>query len=413
MLVTGLRTMGAEPRVTASVQRRVTALATVTVLVVLAVTGVALVLVQRRVMVSDLDDRLYQRSVELARAIDRDALPRVLTGQGDDDAGAQVIGTGGRVVAASGNLAGDPPIALAPPAGDRSITRTIDHIPIEDNRYRVLTRRVDDRVVHVASALDDIDHATHILIRSLLVAVPLVVALFGSLTWFLVGRMLARVEQAARRERRFVADASHELRTPLARMRTELEVDLAHPERADALATHRSVLEEAVALEHLVDDLLHLARSDEDAVPGRADEVDLDEIVVAHAQRYGELGRAIDTSAVEAVRVNGDTTQLSRAIGNVVDNAVRHGGPAVAIAVHANGETAEVSVTDDGPGIPPDERTRVFERFARVDDARVAGGGSGLGLAIAREIVERHGGTITIDGKRTAGTRVTIRLPRG
>jgi signal transduction histidine kinase len=405
--------MEAERRVTGSVQRRVTALATATVLLVLAITGVALVLVQRHVMVSDLDDRLYQRSAELLRAVERGTVPDVLTGQGDDDAGAQVVDADGRVLAATANLRGEPPIASAPSGSARSVTRTIDHVPIEDNRYRVLSRRAGDDVVHVASALDDIDHATHVLIRSLLVAVFLVVVLFGTLIWVLVGRMLARVESAARRERRFVADASHELRTPLTRMRSELEVDLAHPEGADPWATHRSVLEETVALERLVDDLLHLARSDEGALVRRADEVDLDDVVFAQAGHHRDLGQSVDTTGVAAVRVRGDATQLGRAIGNVIDNAVRHGGSAITVGVRADGSSAVVSIADDGPGIPPAVRDRVFERFARGDDARPAGGGAGLGLAIARDIVERHGGTIVIDDASPSGTRVTIRLPLG
>jgi signal transduction histidine kinase len=402
--------MNGERRLTAPAQRRVTVLACITMLVVLTVTGMALVVVQRHVMVSDLDDRLYQRGLDLARAVDHGKLERPLSGQGDDDAGAQVVDGHGRVLAATRNLAGDPPIAALPPVGQQSVIRFVHDVPIEDVRYRVLSRRAGEDVVHVASAMDDIDHATRVLVRSLLAALPLVVLLFGLLTWLLVGRMLSRVESAARRERRFVADASHELRTPLARMRSELEVDLAHPDRADPQATHRSVLEEAKALGQLVDDLLLLARSDEDA-PVRDEDVDLDDIVLTHAGLHRQLGRRIDTSAVTPVRVRGDGALLRRAIGNVVDNAVRHGGPTISIAVTADQGTAVLTVTDDGQGIAADARERVFERFARLDEARAVGGGTGLGLAIARDAIERHAGTIEVDGHHASGTRVVIRLP--
>jgi len=447
---------GGRPRRTASVRFRVTAIATVAVVVVLVVTGIVLVGVQRRVLVEDLDDGLRQRAAGVAALVRDGSLPPTITVQGDDDAGAQVV-DGGRVLASTANLVGAGPLAPAP--GRRPILRTVHDVPIEDGSpFRLLSRQVSSNdgtvVVHAVSALDDIDETTTVLRTSLAIAIPAVAALLAALTWWLVGRtlrpveairaevaaisgsglhrrvpepgtgdevdrlagtmnaMLDRLEHAAQRQQQFVADASHELRSPLTRIRSELEVDLAHAATADPWATHRSVLEEAGALERLVDDLLHLARSDGGASTVHRDPVDLDDVATAHAERARLAGVRVDIAAVAPVQVLGDAAQLARAVGNVVDNAARHASSGVVVTLAADDGWAVLSVADDGPGIPPADRERVFERFTRLDDARTAGtGGSGLGLAIARDIVERHAGTIAIDPDHARGTRVVVRLP--
>jgi signal transduction histidine kinase len=121
----------------------------------------------------------------------------------------------------------------------------------------------------------------------------------------------------------------------------------------------------------------------------------------------------VDTTAVGPAQVAGNRAELTRAIGNVIDNAARHAGRVVQLAVAEQDGAALVVVTDDGPGIPEEQRERVFDRFTRLDEARTAGtGGAGLGLAIARDIVVRHGGSIEIDPAHPAGARVVITLPR-
>jgi signal transduction histidine kinase len=329
-------------------------------------------------------------------------------------------------------------------------------------RHRLRTELDEGTPAQVADAREDVDEATGALAGTLAVAVPVVVVALGGLIWWLVGRtlrpvediraevariggrdlhrrvpeppsddelgrlartmnqMLARVEGATRRQQRFVADASHELRSPLTRMRATLEVDLAHPDRADLPATHRSVLEETVGLQHLVDDLLRLARSDA-ALPGEPggpgepgeDLVDLDDVVLRLTRRHRADGRVtVDTGGVGAAQVVGDRAQLARAVANVVDNAVRYAASTVTLWLAEQGGEAVLAVADDGPGIPAADRERVFERFTRLDDARGATtGGAGLGLAIARDIVRRHGGTITVDPSPHPGARLVIRLP--
>jgi signal transduction histidine kinase len=445
------------------VRFRITAIAALGVAAVLAAAGVGLVVTQRRVLTESLDESLGEEAAAIAATLESGRVPATLGPVGDDDAVGQVV-VGGAVVAATANATGAPPLA-GPPASGGESARTIDGAPIgEDERFRLVTRGVEgvDRSpggtadVLVAAPLDDIDESTALLARSLAVAVPTVTLVLAALVWWLVGRtlrpvdamrreaaaigrddlgrrvpvpagddevahlartlnaMLDRLEAGARRQQRFVADASHELRSPLARVRAELEVDIAHPAGADPGATHRSVLDETIGMQALVDDLLVLARHDAGAAAsGPVDVVDLDEVVADQVQRLRAERRVdVDATGVGAAQVTGDRRRLGRALGNVLDNAARHARAHVAVSLVERYGTAVVTVTDDGPGIPAGRRHEVFERFARLDGARAAGaGGTGLGLAIARDIITGHGGTIVVDPDHRPGARLLIRLP--
>lgn len=445
-------------RLVRTVRFRVTALATLVVATLLTATGAGLVIAQRRQLIANLDGALERRADDLAALVATGQTPSALSGGGvDDDQVAQIVDGRGRALAASPGLAGRPAIA-DPPATGQTL-RIVDDLPVDDDAFRLLSRRVEgpggEAVIHVAGSLDDVDESTDVLVTLTTVTVPAVVAVLGALIWWLVGRtlrpveairaevadiggsdldrrvprpgtgdeidelartmnaMLDRVQDAAARQQRFAADASHELRSPLTRIRSELEVDLAHPDAADLLATHRSVLEETAGLQRLVDDLLHLARSDGHAGVFRNDPVDLDDIVLRQAQRLrAEAVVAVDTTGVTAAQTRGDANQLARAVGNVADNAGRHAGSVVTFALGERGGRAVLAVSDDGPGIPPEHHERIFDRFTRVDAARGGEtGGTGLGLAIARDIVERHGGTITVDPDHHPGARLVVVLP--
>jgi signal transduction histidine kinase len=403
--------------VTAAVRFRITALAALVTFVVLGASGVGLVVAQRHFLVRDLENALRQRADDLEELVAADRVPARLGAVADDTA-TQVVTLDGSVVAASPNLDdASRPIAPPPARGGREVLRTVDELPVDDDSFRVLSRRVETsngaRVVHVAGSLDEIGESGDVLRELLLVAVPAMTALLAALVWWLVGRTLRPVEEAAERERRFVADASHELRSPLTRIRSEIEVDLAHPERADLAATQRSVLEEATALELLVDDLLHLARSDAGRAPAVDAAVDLDDIVLRHVARLRADGRVrVDASDVSAAQVRGDAAALDRAVANLVDNAARHATTTVTLTLAEHDGAAVLGVGDDGPGIPVDRRDVVFERFARLDDARSrTTGGTGLGLAIAREVARHHGGDVTIDAEHADGARFVLRLP--
>jgi signal transduction histidine kinase len=194
-------------------------------------------------------------------------------------------------------------------------------------------------------------------------------------------------------------------------MRSEIEVALAHPETADETATQRSVLAELIGLQRLVDNLLLLARVDS-AAPARSDIVELDDIVLEEARQVGSTATSLDTTKVTAARARGDADQLRRVVRNLLDNAVHHAQSAVRIELSASATGATMIVDDDGPGIPDDAREQIFDRFTRLDEARTKqAGGTGLGLAIAREIVERHGGTISAAATSDRGARLVVTLP--
>jgi signal transduction histidine kinase len=227
-----------------------------------------------------------------------------------------------------------------------------------------------------------------------------------------MNEMLDRLEAAYARQREFVSDASHELRSPVATMRTDLEVALREPDRADWPALARRLLAENERLASLVDDLLELARLDE----GRADPtltaVDIDELVLADvARRTGPV--RFDTRAVSGGRVEGNGRQLGQVVRNLLDNAARHANTAVAVGVATEGPEVVLTVQDDGPGIGEEDRARVFDRFTRLDAGRARDeGGTGLGLALVKRIVSVHGGTVRVaDSNGQGGARFEVRLP--
>ncbi|WP_219413003.1 sensor histidine kinase [Pseudonocardia nigra] len=220
--------------------------------------------------------------------------------------------------------------------------------------------------------------------------------------------MIARLEDAQGVQRRFVADASHELRSPLATIATGLE--LLQRSSGDP-ATVTALRGETARLGKLVEALLLLARADERGLQPRREEVDLDEVAEAERGRPAEGGIPAEVRT-EPVRVIGDRGQLARVVRNLVDNGRRHASSRVLVTVGRQGDVAVVEVSDDGPGVPPADRTRVFERFVRLDDARArSDGGSGLGLAIVAEVVAAHGGSVEVTDAPAGGALFRVRLP--
>jgi signal transduction histidine kinase len=227
--------------------------------------------------------------------------------------------------------------------------------------------------------------------------------------------MLGRLEESSQRQRQFVSDASHELRSPLASIRTNLEVALRSHATADWPSVAGRVLAEDERMEDTVSELLDLARLDE--APGGTPisslpEVDLDELV--HDETVRNHRVLLNTTRVSAGRVHGRREQLTRVIRNLLDNADRHARAMVAVELHNDADTGvvELVVDDDGPGIAPNDRERVFDRFTRLDDGRARdAGGLGLGLSMVKTIVEQHGGTVTIGDAPIGGARITVALP--
>ena len=357
---------------------------------------------------------------------------------------------GGSIVAASENVRGLP--LLASPAPDEHIR--LDHVPFTDAPFIVASVERGNRTAIVGRNIDDeVDAATAVR-KSLSIGGPMLLLIVGAITWWIVGRalrpvedireeverisareldrrvpdapgddevarlavtmnrMLDRLQTSQERQRRLVSDASHELRSPVAAIRQHAEVAGEHPDATDVDELATAVLRETDRLQGLVEDLLVLARLDEGREPVAA-EVDLDDIVLAEAGRLRRMTAIdVDTTGVEAGRVRGGAAALERVVRNLAENAARYSRGRIALGLAAADGQVILTVEDDGPGIDPADRHRVFERFVRLDESRDRGtGGAGLGLAIVREVVVNHGGEVVLEESAMGGLRVGVRLP--
>lgn len=226
-----------------------------------------------------------------------------------------------------------------------------------------------------------------------------------------MNRMLARLDSAQTSQQRFVADASHELRSPVATLQAALEIAEhdGRPPNADTVAL---MSRETARLNELIDGLLLLSRSDNTGLVVQRRDVDLDDLVLTHGARL----RATTTLTIQVdappTRLIGDPEKLDRVLRNLTDNAARHARSRVAVSTAVDVGGAHLVVEDDGAGVPLGERTRVFERFVRLDESRAReAGGSGLGLAIVAEIVRAHGGSVSISESSMGGAQFTVTVP--
>ena len=438
-----------------SIRARVTIIAVIVVAAVLLANAVLVVLLQRRSLLDNLDRSLEQRADQIAASVDD--LDGGFANSNTEDRFAQLLDADGTPVASTANVAGEPLVVDPIPEASQQQWTTSD-IPLEDDSYRILLRRVElgdgADVLLVGENIDDLQDAVRNLALTLAGLVPLAVAALGAAVWWLVGRTLQPVEQIRRevaeisldrldrrvphpetgdeidrlastmnamldrlessndRLQRFVADASHELRSPLSRIRSTVEVDLSTSDR-HLEATCRSVLEETVAIQQMVDDLLFLARHDDPHTLPRHRPVDLDVVIDAEVERLREeSGTSVDMTGVSAGPVDADPLQMARLVRNLLNNAARHSRDRVTIGLTEDDGVVRLVVDDDGDGVSDADRERIFDRFTRLDEARAAStGGTGLGLAIARDIAVAHGGTISYQTAPGGGARFAVELP--
>ncbi|MGW5634519.1 ATP-binding protein [Streptomyces sp. NPDC003832] len=319
----------------------------------------------------------------------------------------------------------------------------------EDYRFAAVEVDTGDRgllTVHAGGSLDAEQSAVSTATTGMLTGFPLLLAVVAGVTWLVTRRALGPVEGIRRemaeitasedmsrrvpepdthdeiarlarttnetlgaleasveRQRRFVADASHELRSPIASLRTQLEVAAAHPEFLDL----DGAVADTVRLQHLAADLLLLARLDAGERP-TGTRLDLARLAVEES-----AGRALVTVGTDGpAEVSGSRSQLGRVLANLLNNAERHARTAITLTVRRDGDRVALEVADDGDGVPEADRERIFERFVRLDEARSRDdGGAGLGLAIARDVAERHGGTLTVREAPAGGALFELRLP--
>jgi two-component system OmpR family sensor kinase len=377
---------------------------------------------------------------------------------------AQVLDARGRVVGTSSERRPDPLLTPAEVARARSDTVVVDRrlIPgVDGGEARLLGTPVESRegkrIVVVGTALEDRDDAIASLGRTLTVGGPIALLLaslagYGLASLSLrpvermrrragaistaeagvrlpvpkandeIGRlgrtlneMLARLEASFERERTFVSDASHELRTPLAVLKTELELALGRGRPREELeAALRSAVEETDRLVQLAEDLLVIARFDQGRLPVRLAAVEVDDVLADVRARFAirsrETERPLVADAPDGLSLTADPERLRQALGNMVDNAFRHGRGTVRLSARQSNSHVELHVSDEGPGFPPEFLRTAFERFTRGDEGR-GRGGTGLGLAIVEAIAQAHRGSAAAANQPGGGADVWLTLP--
>lgn len=397
-----------------------------------------------------LDESLETRAALLADVVRRDGVPPTL--QGGEEEFAQVVGPDGVVLATT------PGFENASLLSNEERARADERrLLTESDGARLLAFPVDGgRLIVVGGSLEDRDEALSGLLAQLLVSGPIALLLASAAGYALAGAalrpveamrrrageisadtsgrrlpvpetrdevfrlaetlnaMLDRLDEGLRRERRFVADAGHELRTPLALLQTELELALRRPRSQDELEQAlRSAGEEVDRLTRLAEDLLVLASAEEGRLPLRESEFPVRELLDGVARRFAAraqaAGRLLEVAAPGNGILRGDRIRLEQALGNLVDNALRHGSGGIQLEAAAENGSLVLRVSDQGTGFPDEFIPRAFERFSRADDARTRGS-AGLGLAIVDAVARAHGGAARA-ANVNGGAAVTVVMP--
>ncbi|WIB76305.1 HAMP domain-containing sensor histidine kinase [Curtobacterium sp. MCPF17_002] len=449
----GRRAPGGRARRFRSVRARTTLGAVAVVLVALLVGAAAFVVVLRLVLLDGVRTSAEAGLEQASSRVETDGAAAV---SGYEDVLVQVVDEDGSVLAHGDDA--DPP---ALPTADES---RWDH---DGERWLLVADDVDlpgggEATLVYGVSLEQSDTALRAAVGLLAFGVPALVVVMGIVTWVVTGRslrpvermrtevdtirtaqpdarvevpdtgdeiarlattmnaMLERLDRSAEGQRRFVSDASHELRSPIATIRQHAEVAAAHPERVDVGELSDVVRSEALRLQDLVSALLELSRLDEGGI-GAVRPVDLDDVAldaVARARTRAGAGDdgavLVDGAGIGPARVLGNERVLTGVVRNLVDNAVRHAATRVSVGLVDVDGDAVLTVDDDGAGVPPGERDRVFDRFVRLDDARSRDvGGAGLGLAIVRDAVRAHGGTVQVTDAPLGGARFVVRIALG
>jgi signal transduction histidine kinase len=404
----------------------------------------------QRVGAVDLNDRVESRT--LLALVRTGELPDPLPEPSGQPVVAQVVDERGVVRASTPSASRVVPllpvVELRAHDGGASFTAPAGAVGAGQFRVRVVRAVMNGTPVLVVTAVsfDDVRDTLRALVRVLVVGVPIVLLAAGIATWLAIGsalrpvdemrqaaddvartkasrppvlpvppsgdelarlavtlnRMFERLSASAEQQRSFVADAAHELRSPIASIRAQLEVAmLTSAEAAQWSVVASDVLQDVERIERLADDMLFLARLDSSA-GSRRETVDVAELLAVPP-----------SAAPRSMRLEGDILALRRAIDNLFANARRHARERFSVTLLAEAEALAVVVDDDGSGIAPVDRERVFDRWVRLDEARARdAGGAGLGLAIARGVARAHGGDVTLDESPMGGVRARLALPR-
>ena len=442
------------------ISARSAAVSAIVVFFALALAGGGFVTILYRWLLGGVDDATagrVSRIVEALHSNSPDDLDSALLTTNQRVVAIQVIAPDGKVTARAGSAPDTPIIPVT--AFDLNLRRGMSDDAVPNDDMRLSGQRVNtpsgEYTVLVGGGSEAVETTARTVALLLACGAPLIVAVAAAATYGLVRRslksvdairnrvaeistsdlaervpvpdsrdeiaalavtmneMLSRIEAGHRAQQRFLGDASHELRSPLATIISGLEATELHPELLDAELAINTLLPEAQRMRLLIEDLLLLARADEQSLILRKEQVLLGDLAEVEVNRARRDARCMIHTDISAVCFIGDPGAVSRVIRNLVDNAVRHAKSRVEVRVGGRDGDATITVSDDGPGIPAAERARVFERFVRLDSDRArSSGGTGLGLAIVAEVVAAHGGTVTIDDRPGGGTTLTVVLPQ-
>ncbi|GIH67518.1 sensor histidine kinase [Microbispora siamensis] len=393
-----------------SMQARYTTAATMLLLLLTVLGGVSLDLAIRyRVedqVFFDAEQVAAQWSAQVRGGLLPHSAPAPTSTSGTVDL-VQLVDARGRVMAASPDATGRLRLSTLRPPPDDRLQRRVECRPGE-RCVLLMANRVStapDAPVVYAGTVEPPLIATHRLEYLIAGAALLIVLLGGRLMWWITGRALCPAEQ----QYRLASVTSHELRTPIAGLRVQLEEALLHPDHVDPRDTIRGALSATGRLEAIVQDLLTMTRL-RGGQPAPYEPIDLAALVTEEVDAHSG-GTPVELYTAGDVWVHGSGIQLIRLVGNLLSNARRHAATAVTVCVGSADGRAVLAVTDDGNGIAPADRERVFERFTRLDEGRRRdAGGTGLGLAISRDIARAHRGTLRIEDS-PRGARFVLRLP--
>jgi signal transduction histidine kinase len=428
------------------------------VAIVMAVGGILLLSLLRAELIDTAEDSGEDTADSVAELARAGTLPPVLAATEEVATAVQVV-QAGEVISATSNAVGSRTFLRSElrPGVERVYDRRF--LPFdEDGPFRVIAVGTEtptgDATVIVAVDVEDVHEVISVASQMGSAGLAALIIILAGVFWVVIGRtlapvsairdraeaitgsglhqrvpeplrhdeiadlartinaMLARLEDSAKRQEAFVADAAHELRSPIAGLQARLETALLNPESdSDHLLT-RDLLRETTRMGRLVDDLLLLARSDAGTISIEKMPVDLEEVVRESVASVETPAIPITADSVEPVQVLGQAALLEHVVTNLLDNAGRYAESSIDVSLHANSTNAILTVDDDGPGIPEHLRRSVLQRWVRVDGSRERStGGAGLGLAIVSEIVHVHDGEIEITESPAGGARVQVLLP--
>ncbi|MBW8484166.1 sensor histidine kinase [Actinomadura parmotrematis] len=440
-----------------SLGRRITVTVTAIVGVLLAVGALAYYFLLDRALYEQIGRVGGEAARNVAAAAARPGLPRTLTPGERGFSLLQVVDENGRVVAASPAITGRPPLLDRRPARHDQMIRTVMDRPATGDKVYVVAVWAKTpsgwQTVYAGAPLPSFGQVQALFVATLLLFLPSVLILIGTAVGLgvrhalrpvrgmsaelarITGRggdagrrvtvpdgdddvarlagsinlTLRRLEGVMERQRGFVADVSHELRSPLAALFIQLEAALQDPEHEDWPAVARAALADADRLQRLVKDLLTMARLDA-GVPIESEPVDLGALAAAEIG-HRERRVPVEADLAPGIVVEASPGHLVQILTNLLDNAERHARSRVTVTVAAEEGGAVLRVADDGAGIAPQDRDRVFLRFQRLAESRERDrGGSGLGLPISRDLAAAHGGSLEIEDCGP-GACLVLRLP--